>query len=111
MIYGIYMPERYDYTKKMINEFGQNYKSFKAITPDDLTENDYHTLSQTFDPKDRKFGVETIYKKKTKLPVALSFFMCYYDAYINKYNFTMVLEDDIKYGVEMTQITKAIRDF
>jgi hypothetical protein len=106
MIYCICMPQRRDYAKKMVGMLQTPYKLFNAIKPDDLSTEDYTRLSQTYVESNKH-----LYKQWTKIPVALSFFTCYYDAYKNGYDTILVLEDDIRYKVSLDKIYGAIRDF
>ena len=106
MVYCICMPKRKEYAKKQLELLKTKYKMFNAITPKDLTSEDYSKMSQTYSPLN-----VFLYKQMTKLPVCLSFFMCYYDAYVNNYDTILVLEDDIKLKVSVDKIYGAIRDF
>lgn len=105
MVYCISMPDRLDYIQSKMKELGTSYKLFHAISPNVLSYWDYFTLSSTLIPW------SPIYKKFTKLPVALSFFMCYYDAYVNGYNTICILEDDIKFVVNIEEIRSLIQEF
>lgn len=49
--------------------------------------------------------------RMTLLPLCISFFTCYYDAYVNGYNSILVLEDDIRFAVEVNTIFAAIREY
>lgn len=106
MVYAITMPSRLSYIKGKLSEMKVNYKLFNAVKPDDLTKEDYERMSETFNPKNKM-----LYKRMTKLPVCLSFFMCYYDAYVNKYENVLILEDDIKYNVTLDRINQTIEEF
>ena len=106
MVYAIAMPDRLAYIKGKLSELGTKYKLFNAIKPDDLTKEDYERMSETFNPKNKM-----LHKRMTKLPVCLSFFMCYYDAYVNGYDTILVLEDDIKFNVSIDRIKQAIEEF
>ncbi len=106
MIYCICMPDRLAYVTKKLESLGQRYRLLDAIRPDDLTRDDYQSLSQTFKPSNKH-----LYRQMTKLCVCLSFFMCYYDAYRNGFDIVLILEDDIKYQVSSAKIFEAIRQF
>ena len=41
----------------------------------------------------------------------MSFFMCYYDAYVKGYNSIAVFEDDIVFNVDLEKMNTAIDDF
>lgn len=105
MVYCISMPDRLEYIQSKMKELSTSYKLFHAISPDVLSYLDYFTLSNTLLPG------SPMYKKFTKLPVALSFFMCYYDAYVNGYNTICILEDDIKFMVNIEEIVSIIQEF
>lgn len=105
MLYCITMPSRREYAIEQANKLGMRMKIMDAITPDDLTMRDYQSMSATFNP------LNHMYRKITKLPVALSFFTCYYDAYVNKYNTIMVIEDDIRYVASVEEIHDTISKF
>lgn len=106
MVYAIAMPDRLSYIKGKLSEMKTPYKLFHAVKPDDLTKDDYERMSATFDPSNKM-----LHKRMTKLPVCLSFFMCYYDAYVNGYDTVVVLEDDIKFNVSLDRIKQAIGEF
>jgi len=91
MVYCISMPDRIEYATDQMNRLGTSYTLFNAISPKDLNVLDYLTMSRTYIPGHRYF------KKMTKLPVALSFFMCYYDAYLKGYDSICIFEDDIHF--------------
>lgn len=106
MTYVISMPDREEYIKGVMSQFKCEYKLFHAIKPDDLTPEDYENMSETMN-SDNKM----LYKQMTKLPVCLSFFMCYWDAYTAGYSSIAVFEDDIKFVVSIDQILSAMREF
>jgi len=106
MLYCICMPKRRGYATRMVAHFGQKYKLLDAITPKDLSPEDYQNLSETLNSRNK-----WLYRKMTKLPVCLSFFMCYHDAYVNGYDTIAIVEDDIKFTVSMDRITAAINEF
>lgn len=106
MVYAIAMPDRLSYIKGKLSDMKTNYKLFHAIKPDDLTKDDYTRMSATFDPRNKM-----LHKRMTKLPVCLSFFMCYHDAYVHGYDTILVVEDDIKFTVSLDRIKQAISEF
>ena len=106
MVYVIAMPERISYIEGKLSEMNTRYKLLHAVKPDDLNKDDYERMSETFNPKNKM-----LYNRMTKLPVCLSFFMCYYDAYVHGYDTILVLEDDIKYNVSLDRIKQAIDEF
>ena len=106
MLYCICMPQRRDYATRALEHFGQKYKMLDAITPKDLSPEDYENLSESLNSRNR-----WLYKKMTKLPVCLSFFMCYFDAFQNGHETIAVVEDDIKFTVSMDRIFAAIEEF
>lgn len=106
MVYVISMPSRLEYIKGVVEQLKCQYTLFHAISPKDLTPEDYSNMSETFNPSNKM-----LYKKMTKLPVCLSFFMCYWDAYTKGYNTIMVLEDDVKFMVSLDLIHAAINEF
>lgn len=106
MVYAIAMPDRLSYIRGKLGEMRTRYKLFHAVKPDDLTKEDYEGMSATFDSRNKM-----MYKRMTKLPVCLSFFMCYYDAYVRGYDTILVLEDDIKFTVSLDRIRQAIGEF
>jgi hypothetical protein len=99
------MPDRIDHVTQKMKELGGDYKLFSAIRPDLLGYIDYLTMSPTYIPGFKSFT------KKSKLCVALSFFMCYYDAYLNGYDSICVFEDDIDFPQGTPNIKKSIQEF
>jgi len=99
------MPNRIEYVTKQMNEIGTSYKLFHAITPKDLTTLDYLLFSTALIPGSKMF------KKFTKLPVILSFFMCYYDAWKNGYDSICIFEDDIMLTESVENIRFLIQEF
>ena len=106
MVYVICMPSRKNYAKRVVGRLGAKFRVLNAITPKELTPSDYQALSETLNPRNKM-----LYKKMTKLPVCLSFFMCYYDAYTRGYETIAVFEDDIKYEVSIDRIKRTIAEF
>ena len=105
MSYCIVMPDRIDHATQKMEELGGDYKLFHAIRPDLLNYTDYLTMSRTYLPGYQSFN------KKSKMCVALSFFMCYYDAYLNGYDSICVFEDDIDFPKGIPIIKESIQEF
>lgn len=105
MVYCISMPDRIDYATEKMNDIGTSYTLFNAISPKDLSVLDYLTMSRTYIPGHKYF------KKMTKLPVALSFFMCYYDAYLKGYDSICIFEDDIHFPHGMDQLRPTMNEW
>ena len=105
MVYVITMPQRKGYVTKQINKMDLNCKYFDAVKPSDLTTSDYDKLSTINQPK------SDIFKKYTRLPVLLSFIMCFIDSLQNGYKNIIVFEDDIKIDASMTTIKEGIQEF
>lgn len=99
-VYCICMPDRREYMKQQINKLGISCVLFNAITPADLTPTDYKNLT------DKSFIT-----KKTRLPLQLSFTMCYLDAIKNNYNTIIVFEDDIEILADKDTIINGITEF
>lgn len=105
MLYCITMPSRREYAIEQAQRLNMRMKVMDAITPNDLTLQDYRNMSATLSVTSQMF------RRITKLPVALSFFTCYYDAYVNGYETIMLIEDDIKFMTSVEEIHDAIRTF
>ena len=104
-IYCIVAPSRKKYIEQQFMNLNIRVTFFNGIFPKDLSRNDYINLSDTY-----KQG-NNIYKKKTKLPVQLSFTMCMLDAIEKGHKTIMVFEDDIKINVSKHVLEKSIREF
>ena len=100
-IYIIVMPDRVNYMKEKLNKMSINYTLFNAITPNNLIENEYEQLT----------GDKYFIKKKTRLPVQLSFTMCYMNAIKNNYSTIIVFEDDIIVNIDNKTLEKSINEF
>ena len=107
MVYCITMDNREEYVRKTMGEVGAKYKMFHAVTPSDLNILDYMAMSSTYIP----YKNPGIFNKPTRLPLGISFFMCYYDAYMNGYDTIMILEDDIQFMVSPDQIRTTVREW
>ena len=99
------MPQRKEYITKQINKLNLTCKYFDAITPSDLSTNEYNQLSNINNPK------SDIFEKYTRLPVLLSFIMCFMDAIENKYETIVIFEDDIQLNVNKTILNESIQEF
>jgi hypothetical protein len=104
-IYCISMPQRKEYMKSILNKMGVNYTLFNAITPKDLSNDDYNKLSSTNKQGSPLFGLPT------RLALQLSFTMCYLDAINNNYDTIIVFEDDIIVNVDNGTLTNYINEF
>ena len=104
-VYCIYSDKRKDYIQNQFTRFNLNVTYFKGIFPDDLTLDDYRTLSCT----EERFC--KIHKKNTKLPVQLSFVTCMMDAIKHGYKTIMVFEDDIVVNVDMDTLNESLKEF
>jgi hypothetical protein len=105
MVYCIVMPQRKEYINTQIDKLNVECKYFNAITPSDLTKNDYDTLSTINSVR------SPIYKKYTRLPVLLSFIMCFMDSLENGYSTIVVFEDDIEIRVDINTLNASIKEF
>ena len=104
-VYCIYSDKRKDYIQNQFTRFNLNVTYFKGIFPDDLTLDDYKTLSCTEE------GFCKIHKKTSRLPVQLSFVMCMMDAMNRGYKTIMVFEDDIVINVDMDTLNESLDEF
>ena len=105
MVYAIYMPQRLKYISTQINKLGVSCTYFNAITPNDLTMEDYDLLSIVHNPLSR------IYKKYTRLCVLLSFVMCFIHALEHGYSTIAIFEDDMKILTNESQLQQGLEDF
>ena len=101
-VYCIVMPDRKEYMINQMNKLGINCKFLDAITPKDLSKNDYNSLS-----KHKRYTTE----KKTRLPLQLSFTMCYMNAIKNNYQTIIVFEDDLTIISDKNTIINGITEF
>lgn len=104
-VYCIVMPQRKEYMKGVLGSMKINYTFFNAITPKDLSQIDYNILSTTNDPKSK------LWKHPTRLPLQLSFTMCYLDAIKKGYKTIIVFEDDITVKVDIPTLMDSISTF
>ena len=104
-VYCIVMPQRKEYMKNIFNKLKINYTFFNAITPNDISQSEYDLLSSTNDPTSKLYG------KKTRLPLQLSFTMCYLDAIKKGYSTIIIFEDDIVINVDTQTIIDGISAF
>ena len=100
-IYAIVMPDRIEYMRNVLNKIGYEYVLFNAITPSKLNNKIYTSLSAN----------QYYINKKTRLPVQLSFTMCYLDAINKNYKTIIVFEDDLVINKDINQIIKGINEF
>jgi hypothetical protein len=99
------MPTRMDYITNEMSKLGTTIHYFDAITPKDLTMDDYSTLSTINNPK------SYIYKKYTRLAVLLSFLMCFMDSVERKYKTIIIFEDDVVINVPIDTLRQSLTDF
>ena len=103
------MKSRHSYAVQKLKYLNSAFKIFSAITPKDLTKDDYIKYSATYNETNQQFNRwRNVYGKLTKLPVSISFFMCYFDAYLNDYKSIAVFEDDIMFNATVSDINTAI---
>jgi hypothetical protein len=105
MVYVITMPKRKAYITEQINKLGVTARYFNAVTPDDLSENDYNTLSNINEMN------SDIYHKYTRLAVLLSFIMCFIDSLKQGYSTIVVFEDDILINVKHELLNESLMEF
>ena len=101
-VYCIVMPDRKRQMIAFMSNYGLACNFLNAITPADLTPEDYSELASNELFKS---------KKKTRLPLQLSFTMCYLDAIKNGYSTIIVFEDDILLNADLSLIQKSISEF
>jgi len=106
MGYMIAMRERRTYAERVITQLGIKHKIIDAITPSDLSIVDYAAMSDTLDPRNNM-----MYLKPTKLPVSLSFFMTFFDAFLHQHGAILVLEDDVKFDTSVADIKSILDEF
>jgi hypothetical protein len=89
----------------VINSIGVEAIYFDAVKPSDLTTEDYTTLSHVNNPKSYMF------QKYTRLPILISFIMCFMDALVNNYSTIILFEDDIMVKVDKNTLINSIKEF
>jgi len=104
-IYCVSMPQRKSTIVNILNSLNVNITYFDAIKPSDLSIDDYILLSSTYD-----IG-STITNKITKLPVQLSYTMCFLDALKNNYKNIIIFEDDIIIKTDKKKLNESIQEF
>ena len=104
-IYCITMPQRRKYITNELKKLNTNIRFFDAITPEKLSSIDYNTLSTTF------IEESIIFNKLTKLPVQLSFTMCFIDALKNGYENIIIFEDDISVETSRLFLEESLKEF
>uniref|UniRef100_A0A6C0B0P2 Glycosyl transferase family 25 domain-containing protein n=1 Tax=viral metagenome TaxID=1070528 RepID=A0A6C0B0P2_9ZZZZ len=105
MVYAITMPQRKDYITSQMNNLGITFTYFNAITPQDLKPEEYDNISYT-----NKEG-SRIYKRYTRLPVLLSFILCFIDAVKKGYSTIVIFEDDISILVDKKLLNESLLEF
>jgi len=105
MVYVITMPKRKAYITEQINKLGVTARYFNAITPDDLSQDDYNTLSNINQMN------SDIYQKYTRLAVLLSFVMCFMDSLKQGYNTIVIFEDDMTINVKPELLNESLTEF
>jgi GR25 family glycosyltransferase involved in LPS biosynthesis len=105
MVYAITMPNRKEYITAQINKLDTGCMFFNAVTPDDLTKEDYDNLSTTYKENTRISGLVT------RLPLTISFLCCFKNAIDNNYDTIIVFEDDIKINQDINTIKEGISEF
>jgi hypothetical protein len=101
-VYCIVMPDRKNDMINFMNKYGISCNFLNAVTPADLTPEDYKNLAST-----ELFRS----KKKTRLPLQLSFSLCYLDAIKRNYQTIIIFEDDIVLNTDLNTIEKSISEF
>lgn len=104
-IYVITMPQRRNYITEQFDKLGYEVTYFDAIKPSDLANSDYDNLSTINNEN------SPIYGKITRLPVLLSFIMCFMDSLEKGYSTIMVFEDDIHIKVDQNTLVESINEF
>ena len=105
MVYAITMDQRKEYITSQIDKLNVKCKYLNAITPGDLSPEDYSSLSTTNQKGSR------IYNKMTRLPVLLSFITCFMDAIKNGYTTIIVFEDDIVMDTSISTLNETTDQF
>ena len=100
MVYCIVAPSRKKYIENQFVRFNTQVMYFDAIFPDNLTKEDYQSLAHG-----------KMKRKKTKLPVQLSFAMCMLHAIENDYKTIMIFEDDITIDVSKDVLEHSVKEF
>ena len=105
-VYCICSKKQETYIKNHLGRYGLNVTYLDAIFPVDLTDVDYDTLSYT-----NYIYCTKMYKKKTRLPVQLSFVMCLIDALKKGYKTITIFEDDIVIDVDPQILDDSLDEF
>jgi len=105
MIYVINMPQRFKYISNEMKKLNVRCTYFDAVKPIDLFKEDYNSLSTINDKGSR------IYNKTTRLPLLLSFVMCFMDSLKKGYSTIIIFEDDLKILVDPTTLNIALQEF
>jgi len=104
-VYCIVMPQRKEYMKNVLNKMKINYTLFNAITPKDISNDNYNELSSTNTKGSRLYGLPT------RLALQLSFTLCFMDAISNGYKTIIILEDDIIVNTDISNLNNYIDEF
>ena len=104
-IYCIVMPKRKNYMISVFDKMKLNYTFFNAITPSDISPYEYKVLSSTNNKNSK------LYNHPTRLPLQLSFTMCYIDAIKKGYNTIIIFEDDVVVKVDTRTLIESISAF
>ncbi|MDX1373803.1 MAG: glycosyltransferase family 25 protein, partial [Nitrososphaeraceae archaeon] len=105
-VYCVVMPQRRKYIQKTLESLDVNIRFFDAIKPEDLSSTEYKILSETYNSWN-----ENMYRKFTKLPVHLSYTMCFLNAMENGYKNIIILEDDITVKVNKRRLQESLLEF
>ena len=111
-IYCIRSEKRKDYVTKVMDDFGLKVKYLDAIFPKDLSEEDYDTLGTDavyFGNKKSNYVYKT--RKKSNIPVNVSFALCFMDAMKHKYKTIMVFEDDVQIDTGFFSFNQFLEEF
>jgi len=100
------MPERRNYAEETLNKLNLNITFFDAVKPENLSLYEYNILSETYNPSNK-----LMYKKMTKLPVHLSYTMCFLDALQKGFKTIIIFEDDIIIEVSKKILIDSIQEF
>ena len=104
-IYVISMPQRRSYIEQQMEKLNYDITYFDAVKPSDLSYDDYNLLSTINQPGSMIAG------KYTRLPVLLSFIMCFVDALSKGYRTLTIFEDDISINVSKKLLEKTCVEY
>lgn len=104
--YCIYIPEREDYIRDLFMQFNQqNICFFKGLEPTDISHHIYSLLSNVNKQS------STLYNKKSKLCVHLSYLMCILHAIQYNHEYILIFEDDIYFTKPFEELYRIYMDF